>query len=114
MPDHGNTQPHLVAIVHDDYNQYYVAVERNLCMECTDIPSALFFLIATHYIFNLSYHTKVHEVLRFIQEKILNIQSDGRNKSSKSPVAVSHISGIAGVYQSLNRDSTLETEHVSD
>ena len=114
MPDPENTQPHIIAIIHDDYNQYYIAVEKNLCMECTDIASALFFLIACHYIFNLSYHSKVYDVLRFIQEKILKVPSDETIKSCKSPVAVSHIKGITNVYESLNSDSTLETDLVSD
>lgn len=101
-------------IVHDDYNQYYITVEKALCMECTDMATALFFLIASHYIFNLSYHPKVYEVLRFVQEKIVNIPSDERSKVSKSPVASSHINGITSVFESLNNHDTLETESVSD
>ena len=79
------------------------------------MPSALFFLIASHYVFNLSYHPKVYEVLRFVQEKIVNIPSDG-SKVSKSPVASSHINGITSVFESLDIDShgAVETESVSD
>jgi len=39
-------------------------------METTDVASALFCLIASHYVFNLSYHPKIFEILRFIQEKV--------------------------------------------
>ena len=81
-------------------------------MECTDMPSALFFLIASHYVFNLSYHSKVFEVLRFVQEKIVNVPSDERSKVSKSPVASSHINGITSVFDSLNSQDATET--VSD
>ena len=114
MPDPENTQPHIIAIIHNDYNQYYIVVEKNLSMQCTDIASALLYHIACYYIFNLSYHSKVYDVLQFIQEKILKVPCDETIKSCKSPVAVSHIKGITNANESLNRDSTLETDLVSD
>ena len=78
------------------------------------MPSAVFFLIANHYVFNLSYHPKVCEVLRFIQEKMVNISSDERSKVSKSPVASSHVNGITSVFDSLNSQDVTETDQVSD
>ena len=69
------------------------------------MPSALFFLIASHYVFNLSYHPKMYEVLRFVQEKIVNIPSDDRSKVSKSLVASSHINEITSVFESLDINS---------
>ena len=56
----------------------------------------------------------VYEVLRCIQKKIFKVPSDETIKSCKSPVAVSHIKGTTNVYESLNRDNTLETDLVSD
>lgn len=103
-----------MVIVHDDYNQYYVAVEQQLCMESTDVTTAVFFLLGSHYIFNLSYHPKVYEVLHFIQEKIAGIPS-GENKYSKSAAALSHINGTANMHESLDsQDAEYETDDERD
>ena len=97
--------PNLITIshtVHDDYNQYYIAVERECYMETTDVASALFCLIASHYVFNLSYHPKFFEILRFIQEKVLDIPSDKTAaKVSKSTVSQSHVNGITSMFDTL-------------
>ena len=82
-------------------------------MECSNVAGALFYLIASHYIFNVSYHSKVYDVLRFIQEKIVNIPSD-TSKNTKSPVALSYVNGITSVYESLKTQDTVGTETVSD
>lgn len=73
-PEPGNSQPHLVVVSHDDYNQYFVAIERKLYMESTDVAMALFLLLGSHYILNLSYHPKIGDFMRFIQEKIAGIK----------------------------------------
>ena len=104
--------------MHDDYNQYKIAIEQVLCMESTNVATALFHLVASHYVFNLSYHDKIQEVLCFIQEKVTGItQEGGINREGKtscrSPVVVSHINGITNKYQSLSRGE-FETETVSD
>ena len=44
-----------------------------MCMESTDVATAVFNLIASHYIFNPSYHDKIHEMLCFVQEKWMDI-----------------------------------------
>ena len=58
MPDPENTQPHIITIIYDDYNQYYTAVEKILCMECADIASALFFshCLPLHFQFELPFN----------------------------------------------------------
>ena len=53
------------------------------------------------YIFNLSYHAKVHELMRFLQEKVAEIPSDEATKKIKSPVVTSYIQGISSVYKSM-------------
>jgi len=80
-----------VVIVHDDYNQYYIAVEKACFMETTDAASALFCLVASHYVFNLSYYSKVFEMLHFIQEKTLDIESDFKREGSPSLLYHNHI-----------------------
>ena len=62
--------------------QYFIAVEQQILMECKDIVNALFHLVSTHYVFNMSYHTRVQDVFYFIQEKVLSIQDVTIKKSS--------------------------------
>ena len=78
-------------------------------LETTNLASALFLLLAAHYVFNLSYHTKAAEVLTFIQEKFAKIPTvvfDSKHKGlkDKSPVASSHIIGIVRCYESLKEE----------
>ena len=73
-------------------------------MEAPSLLVAVFNFIAAHYIFNLSYHSKIHDLSVFIQEKILKIESDGKLKKIP-PLVSSHISGIVRMYK-----STCETE----
>ena len=40
-------------------------------MECKELPTALFLLVAAHYIFNLPYHPKVADALLFLQEYVM-------------------------------------------
>lgn len=97
-----NSQPHLVVFRHEEYDQYFVAVEQQLCMECTDLSMALFLLLAAHYIFNLSYHTKTTELMKFLQEKVAGIDSATKSvKKLKSPVATQHVNAIATEYKTL-------------
>ena len=104
IPDPDNSQPHIAVVRHDDYNQYYVAVKRKLLTESTNVATAVFFLLATHYIFNLSYHPKVTEILRFIQEKVAGISSDDKGKLARSPLTTSHINGIVLVHDAQSQD----------
>lgn len=100
--------------------QFFICVERNLMLECSNIVAAIFFCIGAHYIFNLNYHPKsgtiiigiglgdlvnmwyffTGDVWIFIQEKVLGIPSKSGMK--RHPSSVSHFSGISRVYESLN------------
>ena len=96
----GNNQPHVVVIQHDEYEQYFIAVEQCLIMETTDVATAIFLMLGSHYIFNLNYHPKVNDVMTFIQEKIAKIPSEGYHKVL-SPVATTHINGISSVFKKI-------------
>lgn len=100
-----NNQPHIAMFRDDDdedtvLNQYFVSVEQELMMETSTLISAIFFTIAAHYIFNLTYHRKSGDVWVFIQEKVLGLASKIGTK--RSPSAISHFSGIQRVYDSTN------------
>ena len=99
VPNRENSQPHIVAIERDEYFQYMIAVEQSLMLDCTEISTALFLLLATHYVFNLSYHVKADEFFTFIQEKVVRISSDKQTK--KRPVGDTHVTEISGIYESL-------------
>lgn len=61
--------------------------------------TAVYNLVVSHYVFNLAYHLKAKDMLTFIQERMLGIQSDARaeKKRSINPLSSSHVSGIIRV-----------------
>lgn len=76
-------------------------------MKCGDLASALFLLLGSHYILNLSYHPKLQDTKNFFQ-KIAKISSTAKSKS-KSPVAANHINGISCEYE-LIKSEQLESD----
>ena len=72
-------------------------------MECHDLASVLFLLLGSHYILNLSYHSKLHDTITFFQEKVAKILSTAKSKA-KSPVAANHINGIYSEYDVLKSE----------
>ena len=92
--DKNNNFPHIVRFVDSDDDirtQYYIAVEQDLHMECKNMTSAIFLLLAMHYVFNIQYHPKIHDVLYFIQERVLGLTDNVR----KSTQYLSFTSAIA-------------------
>lgn len=105
--DNNQPQCHIVMFQDDDdhvdtvLNQYFVSVEQELMMETSTLISSIFFAIAAHYIFNLTYHWKSGDVWVFIQEKVLGLTSKSGTK--RSPSSMSHFSGIQRVYDALEK-----------
>ena len=60
-------------------------------LESSNIFAAVFYLIASHYVFNLSYHSKVNYVLLFLQEKVLDLPS---TSVKRTPTSLTHFAGI--------------------
>ena len=71
-PDKDNNQPHIVVVTKDEHCQYFIASEQMMMLECNNVMTALFLLLASHYVFNLSYHHKVTDFL-FLQEHVARI-----------------------------------------
>ena len=69
-------------------------------MGCTDVATVLFHQLGCHYIFNLSYNTKLIDILRFIQEKVARIPCIGAVRW-KSADSNTHINGITSKYKVL-------------
>ena len=104
-PEPGNSQSHLIVVNNDEFDQFFISIEQKLYMECRDLASALFLLLGSHYILNLSYHAKLHDTMTFFQEKVANISSTCKSKS-KSPVAANHINGICSEYDILKSEQS--------
>ena len=79
-----------------------IAVEQSLILDSTKISTALFLLLTTHYVFNLSYQVKAEEFLMFIQEKLAKIASDKQIK--KRPVEDIHVTEITSIYEHLKEN----------
>ena len=103
MQDPYNSQPHIEAIEKDEYYQYRISIESHLVLETTEFETALFVLLGSHYVLNLSYHEKAVEFFLFVQEKIAKISSDDKKKK-KSSVAVVHVSGLCREYNNLCKE----------
>ena len=83
--DKTNNHPHILRFVDSDEDippQYFIVVEQDVVMESTNFTSALYHLISTHYIFNISYNVTVKDVLFFIQRKVANFDDKSFKKSA--------------------------------
>ena len=91
-----------IILFHDEdediMQQYFVCVEQELMIESTNIITAIFFCVAAHYIFNLSYHRKSGDMWLFIQETICGLPSKAGVK--RNPSSSSHFSGIQRYFDS--------------
>lgn len=79
-----------------------IATEQTLMLDCTELATALFLLLASHYVFNLSYHSKADDFFTFIQENIVKIPTDKELK--KRPVGLTHMNGISSMYHSIKEN----------
>ena len=83
--DRQNNQPHIVRFVDacsDIPPTYFIAVEQQLLMECRNIQSAVFLMLATYYVFNIEYCAKVKDVLYYLQDRVLGFPDSAIKHSS--------------------------------
>lgn len=82
---------------------YYIAIEQELVVECSSLTKALFCLLAVHYVFDLTYHDRVKDFFLFLQEKVMDIASEGYSgKGSKK--SASYLSTTSGIECYKNKD----------
>ena len=86
--------------------QYFIAVEQELMLESSNLPTAIFLCLTAHFIFNLNYHRKTCEFWFFIQEKVAGVQSKAAMRHN--PSATAHCTGIRCVFDSLKEGSVWE------
>ena len=101
-PERNNSQPHIVLFIDDDEDlqQYFISVEQELMLETSNLIAAVFYCVAAHYIYNLSYHKKAGDFWIFAQEKMLQLPSKAGIK--RSPSSVTHFSGISRTFADLD------------
>ena len=79
---------------------YYIAIEQELVVECSNLTKALFCLLAVHYVFDLTYHDRVKDFFLFLQEKVMEISSEGYSGSSgkgSKKKSASYLSTTSGI-----------------
>ena len=89
MIDESNEQPHIVRLYDADSDipaHYFIAIERTKVVECKTILSALFQLLAVHYVFNLEYHPKANDIMLFLQQNIMGIKDNCKKSAIYSNV----------------------------
>ena len=86
---------------------YYIAIEQELIVECSNLTKALFCLLAVHYVFDLTYHERVKDFFLFLQEKVMEISSEGYGGSSgtkgSKKKSASYLSTTSGIECYKNR-----------
>ena len=93
MIDPTNNCPHIIRLVDADDgipDQYFIAVEQQLLIKVPNLSDAILLLLSVHYTFNIEYNSKIHDLLCFIQEYVLEVPFNGR----KSPLYSSFTSAI--------------------
>ena len=98
-----NKQPYIVIFAAEDddlNNQFFIIVEGEFILECNNPVTAVFNLMAAHYVFNLDYDPKAKNALTFIQEKVLTLPETPSRKP-KSPTAIAHTAGIIRYYEDM-------------
>ena len=109
--DKSNSQPHIVNFhdIHDDgedvMEQFFIAIEQTLMMECSNLFAAFFYVMAAHYIFNLSYNAKIRYVLLFLQEKVCGLPS---TNVKRTPTVLTHFAGVTRFKEEMRKETSVE------
>ena len=72
--DKSNNFPYIMSFTEDDSDipaQHFVVVEQLPLIECRSYHTAIFILLAVHFVFNIEYHAHTKDMLYFLQEKVM-------------------------------------------
>ena len=64
--------------------QYFIFIESEILCICRSFSHALMVWFLSHYIFNLEYSVKVHEVALFVQEFVFGLPATSGLKRHKT------------------------------
>lgn len=82
--DRSNNFPYIMSFSEDDSDipaQHFVVIEQLPLIECRGYQTAIFVLIAVHFVFNIEYHVHVKDVLYFLQDKVMGFNDPKYRKS---------------------------------
>ena len=83
--DSQNNHPHIVRFLDasgDIPPSHFIAVEQDLLLECRNMRSSVFMMLAAYYIFNIEYCSEVKDVLYYIQDRVLGVPDPSKKQSS--------------------------------
>lgn len=72
-------------------------------LESGNLVAAIFYCLAAHYIFNLTYHKKSGDVWLFVQERVMGLPSKPGVK--RLPSSIAHFSGIQRAFEGMSESS---------
>lgn len=90
--------PQIIVLKHDQQQQYYIVVEKDVLLESDGIEGSILDLIGAYFTFDISYPKKLYPVLLFIQHVMLNIVDKQRVPNN-----------VTILRSSLVRDATIQT-----
>ena len=86
-----NSHPYIVRLFDGDESilpAHSVVVEQDVTVKCPNFIMALYCVFSIHYVFNISYHGKLHDIFLFLQEVVFQIPE----KQCKRSAALSSFS----------------------
>ena len=100
--DKSNDFPHIVMFVDEELpSSCFIAIDKQLVVQCATLQKAIFCLLIVHYVFNSSYHKRVSV---FLQEKVMGISSESYDiEGYKDPAkSASYLSTTTGIESYFN------------
>ncbi len=79
-----NNQPFILKLSDPDDDvppQFFVVIEREMLIECSNLIDAILGLFVSHYVFNIRYHPRLIDFYLFIEQKIAGISPSCDKKS---------------------------------
>ena len=103
--DKSNDFPHIVMFVDEELpSSFFIAIDKQLVVQCATLQKAIFCLLIVHYVFNSSYHKRVSDLFLFLQEKVMGISSESYDiEGYKGPAkSASYLSTTTGIESYFN------------
>lgn len=83
--DLSNSHPYIVRLYEADESvspSYKIIIEQQVITSTADLTAALYVLFAVHFVFNITYHSKVSDLYLFLQEVVFGMPSEVKKKSA--------------------------------
>ena len=82
--DTTNSHPYIIRWYNGDRPtaMYKIFVEQEDLAKCYDLTTGFYITFSYHYIFNISYHSRVQDVFLFLQEMVFCMPLQNQKKSA--------------------------------